>query len=518
MKCLTAKEIKLSNYKSFDNLEQECGNVIEVSGRNGAGKSTIASVVPFALFGTDEFGKKLDTTPHGTKEKTEITVTFAGMGEMDTVLNKKRKGAGFTTFINDVETKVTDTEIKFMESLGINKEVFLSMYNPSYFFTLHWKDQRNIIFDKLAAASMGLIENEMKEQQFAIAIENLNKYNNSIIDAFKAVKKRIKDIEDERHVLSGKYEYAYNMDVTAQPKTMSDEEKERLLKEKGDLEIQLNKFNADVSKRVELQKLLSNLTFQSEKIKEGIEKQATFVRSILNGNEGKLCNACGNELSDQQKEAFLKAEKQRGAQSVKELEEVKNKITESEKELKDITNSIGDKNADDLYTKIAELRQKLNANSNTFHFDKEGEMQKIRVELDANKEKKDVQNDILSALEKFEEVKTTIIERQVNEAFKKYSDCFNVSLFKENKTDGMKKETFEILYNEKPYDILSLGEKAKAAIELSNTLTDLYGVLLPLYIDNAESISADVKTLVKHEERQLFTASVADTDLTITNK
>lgn len=518
MKCLTAKEIKLSNYKSFDNFEQECGNVIEVSGRNGAGKSTIASVVPFVLFGTDEFGKKLDTTPHGTKEKTEITVTFAGMGEMDTVLNKKRKGAGFTTFINDVETKVTDTEIKFMESLGINKEVFLSMYNPSYFFTLHWKDQRNIIFDKLAAASMGLVENEMKEQQFSIAIENLNKYNNSIIDAFKAVKKRIKDIEDERHVLSGKYEYAYNMDVTAQPKTMSDEEKERLLKEKGDLEIQLNKFNADVSKRVELQKLLSNLTFQAEKIKEGIEKQATFVRSILNGNEGKLCNACGNELSDQQKEAFLKAEKQRGAQSVKELEEVKNKIIESEKELKDITNSIGDKNADDLYTKIAELRQKLNAVSNTFHFDKEGEMQKIRVELDANKEKKDVQNDILSALEKFEEVKTTIIERQVNEAFKKYSDCFNVSLFKENKTDGMKKETFEILYNDKPYDILSLGEKAKAAIELSNTLTDLYGVLLPLYIDNAESISADVKALVKHEERQLFTANVTDTDLTITNK
>ena len=94
----------------------------------------------------------------------------------------------------------------------------------------------------------------------------------------------------------------------------------------------------------------------------------------MNGNEGKLCNACGIELSDQQKEAFLKAEKQRGAQSVKELEEVKNKIAESEKELKDITNSIGDKNVDDLYTKIAELRQKLNADSNTFHFDKEGHM------------------------------------------------------------------------------------------------------------------------------------------------
>jgi hypothetical protein len=67
----------------------------------------------------------------------------------------------------------------------------------------------------------------------------------------------------------------------------------------------------------------------------------------------------------------------------------------------------------------------------------------------------------------------------------------SIRLWTETK-EGNKNPAFELEMNGKPYSKLSLGEKARAGLELIEVLAKQSGIDIPLFIDNRESLTSDV--------------------------
>ncbi|AXM90132.1 hypothetical protein B379_13755 [Anoxybacillus ayderensis G10] len=93
----------------------------------------------------------------------------------------------------------------------------------------------------------------------------------------------------------------------------------------------------------------------------------------------------------------------------------------------------------------------------------------------------------------FESIQDTINEKLTNT---------KIVLFKQLK-NGELRPDFQILYNDKPYRILSYSEKMRCMIEISSIFRHFTNVTYPIFIDNLESI-----THLNPPATQIFTASV----------
>ena len=64
----------------------------------------------------------------------------------------------------------------------------------------------------------------------------------------------------------------------------------------------------------------------------------------------------------------------------------------------------------------------------------------------------------------------------------------SISLYELSKTTGEVRDVFKFNYEDRPYVILSLSEKIKAGLEVSELLKKIAGINYPVFIDNGESV------------------------------
>ena len=64
----------------------------------------------------------------------------------------------------------------------------------------------------------------------------------------------------------------------------------------------------------------------------------------------------------------------------------------------------------------------------------------------------------------------------------------SISLYEVSKTTGEVRDVFKFNYEDRPYVILSLSEKMKAGLEVSELLKKIAGINYPVFIDNGESV------------------------------
>ena len=64
----------------------------------------------------------------------------------------------------------------------------------------------------------------------------------------------------------------------------------------------------------------------------------------------------------------------------------------------------------------------------------------------------------------------------------------SISLHEVSKTTGEVRDVFKFNYEDRPYVILSLSEKIKAGLEVSELLKKIAGINYPVFIDNGESV------------------------------
>lgn len=112
------------------------------------------------------------------------------------------------------------------------------------------------------------------------------------------------------------------------------------------------------------------------------------------------------------------------------------------------------------------------------------------------------QEQMLYLLEEFIRFKLNKVSESINSHFK----TVNFVLFKEQLNGGMK-DCCECTVNGVPYSTLNSGHRIVAGLDIIRSLSELYGVSVPIFVDNAESLN---EFNVPDMDAQLILLSVSD--------
>lgn len=208
---MTIDEISFKHFKGFEDFTLTLnGNNAAVSGRNGAGKTSLADGFQWLLFGKNSRGGKLNPKPLDSlnSEKLGLNPTVEAQliidgkpitltriqeekwatkrGELEAV----RSSDTTKYFVDGVPTKEREWK-EFLESLG-GESLLQMLSNSSFFMTLNWTNRREMLMALSGVTDETIIESnsDLKELQTILG-------EKSIEDLKKILKARKKDIVSE---------------------------------------------------------------------------------------------------------------------------------------------------------------------------------------------------------------------------------------------------------------------------------------------------------------------------------
>lgn len=256
---------------------------------------------------------------------------------------------------------------------------------------------------------------------------------------------------------------------------------------------------------------LANIEKKGTECKQDIENAKAMIPKLQECNNDNLFN----------KEKL----KKEVAELENQLAELPTRIDVSDTaEYKDIQSKIDDKekamsqmnNADDLRKSLAneerELNQKLLdiekqiAKSN-HNMEIDERIEQLQAEQKEVAQKVADQEKMLYLLEQFIRFKMDSVSASINSKF----DGICWKLF-ENQINGGLKETCELTINGVPYGSLNAGHRIVAGLQIIKALQGLYGVSMPVFVDNAESVN-DFNMPVM--DCQIILLKVSDGDLRV---
>lgn len=228
---------------------------------------------------------------------------------------------------------------------------------------------------------------------------------------------------------------------------------------------QIEQTNKEIEKQnIETNKKLTESTKTLEEIKKKYEEK----KKQFDEQKGKLDNFKPNEKIKETENAILDIQ-----MAIKQA-----KATE--------LNNLSSEQKTSLESQISglerEMAKKQYFEENKVLIQKWKDLNKTLADNIVSIEKKE------SALENYVKEQTDIIIETVNS---KFSNGVSWALYKETykNGEGGVEEDCVCMYNGKRYTSLSMGEKNIANIEILKTLQDHYGVELPIFCDNHESVT-----------------------------
>ena len=133
---------------------------------------------------------------------------------------------------------------------------------------------------------------------------------------------------------------------------------------------------------------------------------------------------------------------------------------------------------------------------------KEERIEELQQEMNDIADKVNEQEKMLYLLEEFTKAKMTMISKIVNEKF----SIVDWKLF-DKQVNGAVVECCECTVNGVPFSSLNTGHRIVAGLDIINTLSELYGVTAPIFIDNAEAVN---ELNLPELEAQMVLLSVSD--------
>lgn len=113
-----------------------------------------------------------------------------------------------------------------------------------------------------------------------------------------------------------------------------------------------------------------------------------------------------------------------------------------------------------------------------------GRIEQLRKEAKAAADNLGQLDGMLYLMEQFSRYKASFVENGINDKFR----LANFRLFREQANGGVE-DRCDVTYDGVPYMGLNNGMKINVGIDIINTLSRAYGVTVPLFVDNAESVT-----------------------------
>lgn len=354
------------------------------------------------------------------------------------------------------------------------------------------------------------------------------------IDAARA---RIETIEQEIKAKDKELEQAISQKGSMQ----ADSEKARMLESIQRIKNEIIKIEGRHEQKIE--EKASDLNFAIRKkdkeiqnYKDSMEAAKEKLKELKadwkkwKEADNTTCPECGQELPEEQKEEALnkKAEKlkeieQEGQKYSKEFEEYREKVQEGKEEiteLQDKFNEVKNTPEPDELKELREKKQQLiekmedtDEEIDTEQLDKK--IAKLRARLEELREEKSDLVGRIKDIERIEELQSEVQELQ--EEYEKYSYLADLAANAAVKQDELLQKEVNELFNLAEIDMFSYTQKGKAnpactikykgveydnglnyghriliGLDIIKTLSDYYNCVLPVFIDNAESITENV--------------------------
>jgi len=495
------KKLKLVNFKNHKDLTVDFGERTEIKGDNGQGKSTVGEAISFLTYGLDLVGGKLDPTPTTYEADETLSELLLEVDGKDVLLGRSVVKGVNKFFINEVPSKAAEFN-EVIEKIVDDKNLFLSLFNPTFFSTLHWEKQREMILKYVPAPVNKEVFKVMTKPQ---------------ADKLKVLVKKhsLEDLEKVHRVNKTKLDKSY---IAAQSRTKTLKEQldqeaptvpfESLTLEKADWETKRNTVEKSMevyqetnAKRNVLQNKVNAMSHERDSLKNDfIRMKAEEIQST--------CRVCKQDLQEDAVSA-VEAEKEQRLSKVREMHKasiaarkaLEDELTEIE--YVDVSEQL--ELARNAQFEIEKINRELDKHERT-----KGLLQTVNEATVSEKETLLELNESIFIIDAIKEFKSKEAELQSEKVQGLFSNL-SIKLFERVKTTGEDKPTFVVQMDGKDYAKLSFSEKTKAGLELRDVLSEQSEIIAPCFIDNAETI-----TTFKAPSGQLITARVvAGQELTI---
>lgn len=479
------------NFKAHRDLIVTFGERTEITGDNAQGKSSILELISWTLYGTDVLGSKLDPTPTNYKYDSVKAGLLLEVDGNQSLLGRGIEKNKATYYINEVPAKAGDFE-EIVKSL-FDRELFLSLFNPTYYFTLHWSKQRELmmrfttppaakeVFVEMSRLTQGKKLKDIALNPQAEKLQELTKKHQR--PALKDIHTKNKSDKDAAYKRAqGKVE-ALEGQLLKLPEAPADieavkAEDAELLSQIESLQQKIELADEPKRKRMVLE---SSLASARQKVAAAKERYLKVHGEVISEE----CPTCKRPLDPESIEAVKANKEERKAplrnehdQAVAERKEIEAKLAAVE--LLDVSELIQERNA---------LEQKRDVTADTIAwFNRRGPLQedldKARSEEEESLASRNDSIFILDALKAYEAKEAELQAKKVQGMF----TTLTISLFKTLKGGGDPQPNFEIERDNKPYSKLSRSERAHAGIELAAVLSEMGEIIAPLAVDDSESV------------------------------
>ena len=556
--------LRLENFKCHRNLEIDFGGQnVAIYGDNAAGKTSIYDALTWLLFGKDSAGngeKNIEVKPldaaGAVADHNAITAVEAALlvaGEPVT-LRRTYREVWSTKRGSSVETFDGHTSEYYIDGVPCKKNAFDSrirdivpedtfrlLTSVSHFAQdLHWQKRRAVLFD--IAGTLTDREIMDTDSRFSQLSQTLGKLS---LDDYR------RKLAAERKQLTG-----VKTDIPARisecQKTIEDlqnidyegiKEQIRVLELEADqVAAQINSTGADEGVRLrselaQLEQRIARDKAQQQAAERSVaaheqsieESRARWIRVNQEAFTGGNCPTCGQSLPAHQLRAATDAFESRKRSRLQEIErtaatqkeakeqaqsrvdQLTAEIRQAEEQATALRNAVavavpGVDNSDNK-KRLAELWRETSAKWETVG--KRAALDRARQRI--GELQQDARNaaECLESIEamqylvdEFTRYKTKFVEDSINGQFR----AARFRLFREQANGGIE-ERCDVVYDGVPYVGLNNGAKINVGIDIINTLSHHYGVAVPLFVDNAESV-----TNLEYAATQVIRLVVSESD------
>lgn len=489
---INLKTLTLQNFKSHRDLTVNFGELTQITGDNAKGKSTIQEAITFLLYGIDPLGSKMDPTPITyAADETLVQVLFK-VDEKQLLLGRGLKKGKSQYYINEVPSKAGEFN-ELVEQL-FDKELFLSLFNPNYFFSLHWEKQRAMVLQYVTAPANKEVLKQLPELQANRLGDLLKKHS---LDDLEKIHKENKKKKDKQYIAA----QSRTKTLQEQLSQLTDPKQDidSLNAELGSIDKQVRELENKMDQAFEKNREYDNVRSKILALQDQIEMSKERWPLLKNEAIEDTCRTCKQPLTEEAVDAVKSDKEQRMA----EYKAKHNKLLKERDELKKQLSELEFIDVSELREQIAAIDEKGQPIREAIRIHSQYEGLKTQVNNAEADENSTLQalNDSIFVLDSIKAFRAKEAELQA-EKVQALFENLSFKLFEVQK-NGEIKVLFEIEMDGKGYSKLSLSEGIRAGLELREVLSKQSEVVTPVFIDNCESI-----TSFKQPTGQLITSTV----------
>jgi DNA repair exonuclease SbcCD ATPase subunit len=476
----TITRLTVSGFKSFaEEKSFDFGGTTFIHGQNACGKSSIADAIAFAVTGQPFIGdKSSDRLGNPECDAMQVTMDFIDETGQARSLIRSRKNGKMSIAVDGCAVRQTDLTEMFGE-----RDVFLSIFNPLYFI------------EELADGGKALLEKLLPPVPHERVLAEMSDPSRALLENEKLSNPQtyLQNRRAEIRELEDALVYQQGQDDLVKQQTR---EKEQLLAEYRQ-QAEERELTADGEILAQLQELERRLGERraaqyTSQYAPALAEMNAEVNSLLQGyarfaqlQKEEKCPTCLQPAGDAEPIRAVLSE------IVTKGKSLKAQIAETEaldQQAREVFEQFKAGDIAKLETELEGLRDRYEKTQKLLD-----SIEEIQVWLAANAPSTERADAITEQIRAKKALVAAAVDYIGARAILTFAapkmNRVNISLFDVKKSTGEVKDVFRFTYNGKPYRWLSLSEKIRAGLEVSELIQSLSGRRYPVFIDNGESVT-----------------------------